>query len=105
MTDATGIAAPIDPDANYTSPGFRPILGFFDGISALTGRVEGISGDVADISSNLTDARRAPWELRRDQEQFENDEFLDKIKVQRGDNKIVYFAAAAAAVAIVVVMS
>lgn len=94
----------IDPDQNYTGSGWSKVFGFLDGVGGVADRLGGITDTAADISQNLTDAKRAPWELRRDKEAFDQQQFLDKLKVKRGDNRVLYLTAAAGAVALVLVL-
>lgn len=112
MANATGAVGHPDDESgaylenptSYAGDGWKGIFGFLDGVRGVTDRVEGIAGDGAGIAGKIADGKRSLWELRRDKDAFEQRQFLDLLKVNRGDNVKLYYVAGAAALAIVVLM-
>jgi len=113
MADAVGAVGGPDDQGQYlgsTQPqplgkGWQKVFGFLDGVRGATDRVEAISGDVAGTVENVTDARRSVWELRRDKNEFDQDQFLEKLKVQRGDNVKQYWVFGAVALGVIVIFT
>ena len=105
------VGAPGDNGAYLGDPvslagsGWNGVWGFLDGIRGVTDRVEGITGDLAGTVNTVTDTRRNIWDLKADQEAFDQNQFLTKLKITRGDNLKLYAVAGAAAVAIILVMA
>lgn len=91
------------PRVSKAGEGWDGIFGFFDGIRGITDRVTGITGDLAESAGNITDGRRVVWKLDADKEAFDTDQTLEKLKVSRGDNKVMYYVVGASAVALIAI--
>jgi len=110
MTNAVGAVghpndengAYLDDPKSYAGKGWQNIWGFLDGVRGVTDRAEGITGDVAGIVTKYSEADRSLWELRRDKSAFGQDQFLEMLKVNRGDNIKQYYVIGAVALAAVV---
>ncbi len=85
--------------------GWRSVWGFMDGLRGVTDRAEAITGDVAGSVENITGARRSVWELKNDQREAAQEQFLDKVTTLRGDNKQVIWAVGAVGLAAVVIFA
>ena len=83
---------------NKSRSGFDGILGFFDGVSGAVSSVGRTVGSVADISDDVSRAIAVHEQRNDDDARRDLDRQLDRLKVQRGDNVKLYWAAGAAAV-------
>ena len=90
---------------SYAGKGWEGIFGFFDGIRGVSDRIAGLTGDIADVSENLSAAERYRWELDRDQDAFDQQQQLQILRTERGDNVQLYWVFGAAALAVVVVLA
>lgn len=90
---------------NLAGPGWWSVWGFFDGLRGVTDRIEGITGDYAGTVGNLTGADRVKWELKADKEAFDQQQKLDWLTTDRGDNKVQMYVIGAAAVAVIALMA
>lgn len=96
----------IDDYSSRAGSGWNKLFGFFDGVRGVTDRVEAIAGDVAGTQMAITEGKRAKFELRRDKQQFEQDQFLEKVTTQRGDNRVwIYAIGGVAALGVVMLVS
>lgn len=95
----------IDPNANYTPSGWSKVFGFFDGVTGVADRVTGLTENYRDIATNVTDGRRSIWDLKRDKEEFDQDQLLEKATTLRGDNKTQLYVIGAVALAAVVLLT
>lgn len=91
----------LDAPKSYAGEGWQKIWGFFDGVRGVTDRVEGITGDLAGTVGAVTETKRDIWDLKADQEAFDQAQQLERVKVMRGDNVKLYAVAGAAAVALI----
>jgi len=73
-------------EAQPLGPGWLKVFSALDGVRGVTDRAQAIVGDVTDISDDVTGARRTIFELKRDKDEFGQDQFLEKVTVLRGDN-------------------
>ena len=99
------MAAIIDPDDNFTPDTFKGVFGFLDGVGGITRRAGDIIEDVTDISDDVVGARRTVFDLKRDKEEFEQDQQLEKFKILRGDNVQLYYVLGVVGVAVVLLFS
>jgi len=90
---------PLDPNS-LAPDGFVPVLGILDGLAGATRRISTITDFGAEAVGNVTEARRSIFELRADEEAFEQDQFIELAGFQRGDNLTQYYVFGAVAVAV-----
>lgn len=84
--------------------GWAGVQGFFNGLAGVTNSVGDIFDTGADIAEDIARGKGALADQRNDlaiqkldKKEREQDIFLKGLKVQRGDNVVLYWAAAFAA--------
>jgi len=99
------VERPDDYIEDQTTPPNNGLQGILDGISSAMNSVEGITESGSGIAQNIADGKRAEWEVRRDKQAFDQDQFLELLKTERGDNIKQYWVVGAAAVALILIMT
>ncbi len=99
------IFGPLDAGGKYARSrgAFDGVIGFADGLSSAVNSFERVTGGLSNISQDVASGIGAQDKVRLDRAQREQDLFLQKLKVQRGDNRFVYLTVAAAAVAVILI--
>lgn len=104
MADSYFSYGPVSTDGDYASwrGGLDGVLGAFDGVSSVVNSASRTVGSIADIRESIARGQSAADDVRFDRQERRQDIALDALKIKRGDNVKLMFAAAAVAVAVVV---
>lgn len=100
MADTGTVEHPDDPVVEVGS-GWKKTWKWLDGLSGGVARIGNTTEGLAGIAGNIADGQRAIWEVKRDKEAFNQDQFLELFTTKRGDNVKLYYAGAAVATAVV----
>lgn len=84
--------------------GFDSAIGFFDGLASTVGSIGNVVDQGADATESYARGATALDELRAARDERETADFLERFKVERGDNLQLYYAGAAVAVALIFLM-
>lgn len=85
--------------------GWQAIQGFFNGLAGVTNTVGGIVDTGANMAEDFARGKGAIADQQLDKAEREQDMFLARLKVDRGDNVQLYWAGAFVAVLAVVLLA
>lgn len=80
------------------------VVGAFDGVSKVVSTLDGISESGANIAGNIASGQQSLLDVRQDRKAESERLALERLKVERGDNLHMYYAAAAGAAALAYVV-
>lgn len=83
---------------------FDGVTGFIDGFSGATRGLRDVVDAGTDIRDDVTESNLMRQRAEMEQEEHEQSLFLERFKVERGDNVKLYWAFGAAALAAVLIL-
>ncbi|MEM7243386.1 MAG: hypothetical protein AAF429_14490 [Pseudomonadota bacterium] len=100
------VPGPVDPNGIYRERrgALDGVVGTLDGVASVVYGIGNSVNGIADIREAWARGESAADDVRLDREERELGLLLDQFKVERGDNRQIYYAFAIGAVALILLM-